>query len=192
MKNVPAISFGVVVSVASRLLLVLLECRLFSHINLPQAQNFTQMKPEARSSSGMDSDYCSVGRRRSVFSLSVEAATVAKEILIFTHNAQSTNFALSFSHFRVFIYLMCVRMCVGVCVRLGALCLFVLPFFHAPHVRHFVKIAFVTLPVPATNAPDNNNSSNRNSSNKKSKNNIVPSFRQSNNERYPSIIIINF
>jgi len=33
---------------------VVVAMMLFSHINLPQAQNFTQMKPEARSSSGMD------------------------------------------------------------------------------------------------------------------------------------------
>lgn len=108
------------VSASVLLVLVLLECRLFSHINLPQAQNFTQMKPEARSSSGMDSNCCSVGRLawptgKCVFSLSaVEAATVAKEILILIQNARSTQtFCTQFSHFRVFVFHECVHMCVS-------------------------------------------------------------------------------
>lgn len=50
-----------------------------------------------------------------VFSLSaVEAATVAKEILIFIHNARSTQtFCTQFSHFRVFISHESVHVCVS-------------------------------------------------------------------------------
>jgi len=76
----------------------------------------------------------------------VEAATIAIENFnIYILTTHGTHFALGFSHFRMLIAPQFELCCVC--------CL----FFHAPHVRHFVKIAFVTLPVPDTNALDNSN-----------------------------------
>lgn len=93
------------------------------------------------------------------------------------YQTRSNRFALDFYiffffHFRIIVEPRCFA------------CLFLGLRFHAPHVRHFVKIAFVTLVVPATNALDSHKGSKGSNAGKNN--------NHSNNERYPSIIIINF